>query len=75
MAVDPWQTLNIPVIVGEGLAFTTTDCEVLPVQPLPSVTVTVNVPAVVVLMDAVVAPVLQRYELKPDDAVSVDVAP
>jgi hypothetical protein len=58
-----------------GLTFTTTDCDVLPVQPLPSVTVTVNVPAVVVLIDAVVAPVLHKYELKPEDAVSIEVAP
>lgn len=43
-----------------GLGFTTTDWEVLPVHPLPSVTVTVNVPAVVVLMDAVVAPVFHK---------------
>lgn len=52
-----------------------TACDAVPVHPLPLVTVTVYVPAMVGLMVWVVAPSLHKYELKPEDAVSVAADP
>jgi hypothetical protein len=45
--------------VGKGLTVTCCGADI-PVQPLASVTVTVNVPLVVTLMDAVVADVFHK---------------
>lgn len=42
-----------------------TACEVVPVHPLAFVTVSVYVPAVVGLMDCVLAPLLQAYVVTP----------
>ena len=47
----------VPVMDGTGFGFTTVVCDVVPVQPFASVTVTVNVFAMLTLMDAVDAPV------------------
>ena len=62
-------------MAGAGFALMVTSCEVVPVQPLALVTVTVYVPAVVGLILAVAAPLLQAYELKPAVALSVALAP
>jgi hypothetical protein len=53
------------VIVGVGKALTVTTVAVLAadVQPFAFVTCTVYDPAVVAVMDAVVAPLLQRYDV------------
>ncbi len=42
---EPEQTEPLPVMVEEGSEFTVSDLLELLVQPFPSVTVTVNVPA------------------------------
>ena len=55
----PAQKLVLPVMDGVGFAFTVVVLESFPVQPLPSVTVTVTVVAVFTLMVCVVAPVDQ----------------
>jgi hypothetical protein len=36
-----WQIVVVPVMLGVGLAFIVTACDLLPVQPLDAVTVTV----------------------------------
>ena len=56
---DPLQIELFPVIAGEGLARTVNVRDALPVQPAQFVTVTVYVPAVLIQMDRVVAPVDQ----------------
>lgn len=60
VAALPWQTVNVPVMLGTGLEVMVTACEALPVHPLVLVTVTVYVPAVVGLMVCVVAPVFHK---------------
>ena len=60
--------------VGVGSAFTVTVLATEAVQPFTLVAVTVYVPAVVVVIDVVDAPVLHEYEVPPV-AVRVAVAP
>ena len=55
----PEQNVRFPVMDGVGFVLTTDVAEVEPVQPFPSVTVTVKVPAVFTVIVCVVAPVLQ----------------
>ncbi len=62
-------------MVGDGLDVMVTACDVVPVHPLLLVTVTVYVPAEVGLMVCVIAPVLHKYEVKPEVAVSVAADP
>jgi archaellum component FlaF (FlaF/FlaG flagellin family) len=59
--------------VGIAFAVTTVGAEVA-LQPLASVTVTLTLPLELAMIDAVVAPVDQRYEA-PLDAVSVTLPP
>ena len=55
----PEQNESVPLMDGVGLALTVVVFESLPVQPLPSVTVTVTVVAVFTLIVCVVAPIDQ----------------
>jgi hypothetical protein len=48
---------------GIGLAFTVSNCESVPVQPLASVTVTVYVAAAAITTVGVSAPVFHKYPL------------
>ena len=57
-------------MVGCGVGITVTACCATPVHPLLLVTVTVYVPDAVGPIEDVVAPLLQRYELKPGVALS-----
>ena len=59
VAALPEHTANVPEIAGVGLGLMTTAWEVVPVQPLLFVTVTVYVPVAEGLMVDVVAPLLQ----------------
>jgi len=54
----PAQTVVLPLIEAEGMAFTVSALLSEAVQPLAAVAVTVYVPAVETLIAAVVAPVL-----------------
>jgi hypothetical protein len=55
----PEHTELLPVIRQLGSGFTVVVAEVLPLHPFASVTVTVNVFAVLTVIHCVVAPVLQ----------------
>jgi hypothetical protein len=57
--------LSVSVIVGVGSGFTVMVLVEVAEQPLALVAVTVYVPAVDTVMAAVVAPVLQAYEVPP----------
>ena len=58
----------LPVITGTGLEFMVTNCEVLPIHPLASVTVTVYVPPKDGVIAAALVPSLHRYETNPGEA-------
>ena len=64
----------VKIVVIEGAGLIVTEEEVLPVQPIALVTVTVYIPAVFTLIACVVAPLLQAY-VEPLDAVKVADAP
>ena len=66
----PSQIALLPDITGTGLAFMVTSCDVLPIHPLASVTVTVYVPPKEGLIDAALVPSLHRYETNPGVALS-----
>ena len=55
--VDPLQIVDAPVITGFGNANKTVVADVLALQPLASVTVTVNVAAVFTVIVCINAPV------------------
>jgi hypothetical protein len=57
----PAQNAKVPLIEGVGNGFITVVAEAEPVQPFPSVTVTVNVAAVLTEIVCVVAPPVQLY--------------
>jgi hypothetical protein len=70
------QVIDPPVALGDGGVRVMTLAEPEPVHPFVSVTVTLYVPAVLVLIVEVVAPVLQAYVFAPvpPDAFAVSVA-
>ena len=75
--VIPFSTLPPEVIDGvdgKGLTVTTVAALAADTQPLPSVTVTVYDPAVETVIEAVSAPVLQRYD-EPELAVKTTLPP
>ena len=73
VAVAPAHIVTL-FTVGEGSAFTVTVPAAVAVHPFELVAVTVYVPAEVVEIEVVVAPVLHAYEVPPD-TVRVAVAP
>jgi len=77
VTLAPSQRIGEPVMLmvvsGSGLTVTVVGAEVA-LQPLALVTVTLNEPEVVTLIDCVVAPFDQRYEAE-DGAVSVTESP
>jgi hypothetical protein len=64
----PEQNASVPLMDGVGFGLTVVVADVEPEHPLPSVTVTVNVFAVLTIIHCVVAPVLQLYETSPAGA-------
>src|SRR5512145_1812754 len=64
-----------PVIWGGCCTFTTTLKDAVAVQPSASVAVTPNVPVWFTSMLSVVCPPDHRYEVRPVEAVSVEVSP
>ena len=68
LALAPWQTANVPVIVGDGLGLMVTTCDEEPEQPPANVTVTVYVPGVFGEIEADVAPLFHKYDNAPAGA-------